>query len=111
MKNFIFALVVLALSGATLAASDSYTAKVSHIRVESTYGFISMEGTLPWAQELNCSSERIWVDLKDEIGKIQYNTALSAMVAGKKLYIRVHTDSTSIVYGACKLYDLVIYSK
>lgn len=66
-------IVAIIFSNKAIAASESYTAKISNIRVESSYGFITMEGTLPWAQELSCSHKRVWVDLRDDLGKIQYS--------------------------------------
>jgi hypothetical protein len=108
-KVSIFVLFMFILVNAH-ATSDPYTAKIDHLRVESVYGFITMEGVLPWGDALGCSKSRVWLDLRNEIDKIKYSTALAAMMAGKKAYIRVVDVPNNLVFGACKLNDIVVYA-
>ena len=110
MKKYFFAVLLLLAPCISWAASQSYVAKVKYVRVEGNYGFVGMEGELPWAEQLDCSGERFWIDLNNEVDRIKYSTALAAMMTKKRLYVRVQTSSDTKIFGACKNYDLMVYA-
>ena len=109
MKKALLLLLFLTGTFKAFATSEPYTAKIAHVRVEATYGFITMEGVLPWGSRLGCSTSRVWLDLQDEIDKIKYSSALAAMLAGKTVFIRAVDAPNNTVFGACKLNDIVVY--
>ncbi len=100
---------MLLASSSYSAVSGSHTGKALSLRVEAVYGFLTLEGTLPWAEEAGCNEKRVWIDISEDSGKLQYSTALAALAAKNNLYVRAYTDSNKIVFGACKLYDIIIY--
>jgi len=109
MNKLVCFLIILSFSVTTLSASSSFSGKLQHVRVESSYGFIDTDGSLGFGTALGCSNDRVWVDLRDDVGRVAYSTALAALAGQNTVSIRANESSSNIVYGACKMHDIIIH--
>lgn len=107
MKLFLL-MFILSFSASAFSASTTFTGKIQSLRVEYLYGFIEVDESLVFGTTHGCSNERVWVDVNGEIGRVAYSTALAALAGQNTVKIRVSESSSNIVYGACKLHDIVI---
>ena len=80
------------------------TSKISAVRIESRWGFVSFSDQSISA----CSNGRVYLNLDNEFHKAAYSTALAAYMSGKKIAIRAD-DAAPLVFGACQIYDILIY--
>ncbi|AIW21382.1 hypothetical protein F0267_24665 [Vibrio coralliilyticus] len=105
MKYFIGLMMVISASFTQAAVLEVTTSlsKVSAVRVESKWGFISFSNQSQSA----CSNGRVYVDLDSEYHKISYSTALAAYMSGKSVTIRAD-DAAAKVFGACRIYDIYV---
>ena len=88
-----------------IAVEGAPAQKIDNLRVEGTFGFVGFSETFPIGSE--CSGNRVWIDLKDDIGKIQYSTALAAFAAQNTVSLRANPSAPK-TFGACKIYDIYV---
>lgn len=84
--------------------SQSTQSKVSAVRVESRWAFVSFDSP---ALPSDCPNSRVYLNLESESHKVAYSTALAAFMSGKNVAIRADT-APSQVFGACQLYDIYV---
>ena len=101
MKYILFAVVVLAFSGFSHAASGIYSFKqVGVVRDGGkVYALLHVNGALSSVPDCALGHEnQISIDIGDEVGKLHYSTALAAVMASQKVWIS-YSDSTCGVWG------------
>ena len=104
--KYLFGIAMVFSASAFAAVTTGTDTTVSALRVESGWGFISYPTAI---SDSNCPGNRVYVKLDSDKGKTAYSTAMAAFMAQKPVKIRAVSDSAK-VYGACELYDILMYS-
>ena len=104
IKVFFTMLALLCSANAFSAVISAPQQKIVNLRVEGTAGLIGFSKN---PTGTDCVS-RYWVDLKDEVEKVKFSIAMMAFSAGKDVVLRADPEKSKM-YGACKLYDIIIY--
>ncbi|WP_054114249.1 hypothetical protein [Marinagarivorans algicola] len=84
--------------------NDSIQSKVTALRVESHWGFVSFDNNIG---NRDCPKNRVYLNLKSEVHRVAYSTAMAAYMAGKVVEIRADNRIPK-VFSACSLYDIVV---
>ena len=106
-RKIISGLGILGISFFTFANSVESVPKqeITDVRVEGQYGFIGFSNTFPSGS--SCKGNRVWINLKEEVGRVKYSTALTAFASGKQVILRSFSNAP-VVFGACELYDIYV---
>ena len=106
IKKLVISFTFTLFSLPSFAVESVPTQEITNLRIEGTAGFIGFN--TGFSGSGTCSGTRIWIDLKDEVGRVKYSTALMAFAAGNKVSLRAHSSNSGLVFGACKLYDIYV---
>ncbi|KPF68951.1 hypothetical protein IP84_07040 [beta proteobacterium AAP99] len=80
------------------------TGQITNLRIEGATGFI---GFTPNWQPAGTCGVRVWVDMRDPVGRAMYATAMSAFSNKQVVLIRAF-ESSPRVFNECQLYDIFI---
>ncbi len=106
LKQLIVSLTFTIFSLPSFAVESVPHQEITNLRVEGSSAFIGFE--TGFSGSSTCSGTRVWINLKDEVGRVKYSTALMAFAAGKKVVLRANPTSSGLVFGACQLYDIYV---
>ncbi len=87
------------------AAIIGSTGKVTSVRIESEMAFIAISQNFP----STCDAWRVWSGVTSSADKAILAVALSAVATNQTVIIRT-VEEWPRVFGACKIYDIVILS-
>jgi hypothetical protein len=105
--KYLIALLLCGFTFSSHAAIIGLTqsgAKISAVRIESRWGFISFTNR---SSPAACPEARVDLNLESEPHRMAYSTALAAFMAEKHVVIRVD-DASAKVFNACSLYDIYV---
>lgn len=101
----VFTMFSLFSISAGAAVTNGSHGLVQSLRIEAYAGFIGLSQSL--AGSSTCGS-RVWVDMRTDLGRAAYATAMMAFSTGKNAIIRADDNSTLRLFGECQLYDIYV---
>jgi len=84
--------------------TGTYNGPLQGVRIEGNVFLLTLSSPLPGQ---TCT--RVWFDVDSNRGKLIYSTALMAFsTKNENVHLRGLDDETQKVFGACKIYDILV---